>query len=96
MVERREQLIGKIVNKLRNELRVHILRIIREEVRQKLRMVIGDAIREEVRAVLTGDGSAFFRETARESMEENIRERIVGTLNEEIIESESEINELFK
>lgn len=96
MVERREQLIGEIVNKLRNELRVDILRILREEVRQKLRMVIGDAIREEVRAVLTGDGSAFFRETARESVEENIRERVVGTLNEEIIESESKINELFK
>lgn len=59
-------------------------------------MVIGDAIREEVKAVLTGDGSTFFRETARESVEENIRKRIVGTLNEEIIESESEINELFK
>lgn len=84
------------MNKLRSELRVDILRIIREEVRQNLRMIIGESIREEVRSVLSGDGSAIFRETARELVEENIRERVVGSLNEECIESESKTVELFK
>lgn len=96
MLRKREQLIGDIVNKLRSELRVDILRIIREEVRQNLRMIIDESIREEVRSVLSGDGSAIFRETARELVEENIRERVVRSLNEECIESESETVELFK
>lgn len=47
----REQVIGEIVSKLRDELKVDVLRIIREEVRENLKIIIGNAIKEEVEAM---------------------------------------------
>lgn len=57
----REQVIGEIVNKLRDELKVDVLRIIREEVRENLKIIIGNAIREEVEAMFQEGRSSVVR-----------------------------------
>lgn len=92
-LRKREQMIGEIVGKLREELRVDILRIIREEVRENLRSIIGDSIKEEFKILFQEGGTSMFRKAARDSVEENIRERVVGSLNEVNFESESRANE---
>lgn len=90
MSRRREQIIGEIVGKLREELRVDILRIIREEVRENLRQIIGNSIKEELNAIFQEGGAFFVKKAARVSFEENIRERVVDSMTDEIVESESE------
>lgn len=90
MSRRREQIIGEIVGKLREELRVDILRIIRGEVRENLRLIIGDSIKEELKSFFQEGGASMFKKAARDSVEENIRERVVGSLMEDNVESESE------
>lgn len=90
MSRRREQIIGEIVGKLREELRVDILRIIREEVRENLRQIIGNSIKKELNAIFQEGGAFFVKKAARVSFEENIRERVVGSMTDEIVESESE------
>lgn len=55
-MSRREQVIGEIVSKLRDELKVDVLRIIREEVRENLKIIIGNAIKEEVEAMFREGG----------------------------------------
>lgn len=92
-LRKREQMIREIVDKLRDELRVDILRIIREEVRENLRSIIGDSIKEEFKILFQEGGTSMFRKAARDSVEENIRERVVGSLNEVNFESESGANE---
>lgn len=78
------------VCKLREELRVDILRIIRKEVRENLRLIIGDSIKEELKSFFQEGGASMFKKAARDSVEENIRERVVGSLMEDNVESELE------
>lgn len=91
LCRRREQVISGIVNKLREELKVDVLRIIKEEVRDNLRVIIGKAIREEVAAIFQEGGSSVVRRAVRVSFDENVRERVVGCEDNSVMESESEL-----
>lgn len=88
-IRRRERVVAEIVQKLREELRVDILRIIREEVRENLRLIIGETIKEDIRTIMQEGRTLAFKKIAKETVEEDIRVRIVGSQEEVFYESES-------
>lgn len=88
-IRRRERVVAEIVQKLREELRVDILRIIREEVRENLRLIIGETIKEDIRTIMQEGRTLAFKKIAKETVEQDIRVRIVGTQEEVFYESKS-------
>lgn len=88
-IRRRERVVAEIVQKLGEELRVDILRIIRKEVRENLRLIIGETIKEDIRTIMQEGRTLAFKKIAKETVEEDIRVRIVGFQEEVFYESES-------
>lgn len=81
-IEKKQNNIKEVVLKLREELRVDILRIIREEVRDSLRTIVGEEIKKEFRTLSQGGHSLNIRELIRETVDEDIRDRVLGSQEE--------------
>lgn len=81
-IEKKQNNIKEIVLKLREELRVDILRIIREEVRDSLRTIVREEIKKEFRTLSQGGHLLNIRELIRETVDEDIRDRVLGSQEE--------------
>lgn len=86
----KKRVVAEVTKKLREEVRVDILRIIREEVRENLKIIIKESIRSELKIALEESRASTFRNLIRETVKEDIRERMLGSQEESVYESESE------